>query len=305
MSEQIGNIQLASGAISLKNIVKAFIVPTFDDAGVRNTIPVGPLTKAVLDANLTKEDISQRWQPLPIFNDALLPKADTVFDTAADGTNFRVRDGIRSFTGMFKGIDSVILKGLEVAECGPSADWSIFLVDRCGIVVTEEVDAGIGRPLQITPETFDAIYHYMTNDTANDVTIQFDFGKLIKDSRLTPVNVDEDADILKAKGVVSVNAVISAISLTGYTMTCTFDTGFLGEKVKFVGALAADFELNEISPVPGSITITTVVETPALSGIYVVVHPAATDQDVLETTSSAAGIIKKFELRPVRHIAVP
>ena len=72
------------------------------------------------------------------------------------------------------------------------------------------------------------------------------------------------------------------------TATTKFNTGFLGNRVKFTGAVAGDFELNA-----GAITITTAVETPALSGIYVFVFPSTPTTDIT-LTSSAAGLVKKL-----------
>ena len=301
MSTQvIGNTGIGTDSKVFKTAVKGYLVQTFADDGSRNVLDLTgspTLTKTAFDALLTNPDASKRIYPLPTFNDFEAPKAESVKDTAPDGVNFKVRDGIRSLKAMFKEQDTVILKPLVTAECGGVADWSIYLVDNCSAIMTQEVDADIGRPLTISKSTFDQIYTFATNATVNDVTITFDFDKFTKDDLFTLVEVDADADILNATGIVSVYAVISSISTGGFTATMTFDTGFLGKRAKFTGAVIDDFDLDEISPTPGSITITTVVETPALSGIYVFVIPVATSSDVLELTSSDSGIVKKFELR--------
>jgi len=307
-TQRIGNLGIAPGAIDLKNIVRGILLQTFADDGSRNVIDFTggekTLTKVELELHLVDPDISKRWHLLPAFNDADLPKSDTVLDTAPDGTNFRVRDGIRSATIMMKAQDSGLLKGLTTGECGGVAEWSVFFIDKCGVIVTEEVDLDIGRPLEIAKSTFDSIYHFANNTIVNDVTINFDIDKFFRDEDITPVAVDADADILRAVGVVPVNMAISAITTTGFIATGTFDTGFLGDKALFTGAVAADFDLNELSPAPGTITITTVVETPALSGIYVFVIPTQDTDDVLELTSSATGVANKFEMR-AEEILIP
>ena len=85
-----------------------------------------------------------------------------------------------------------------------------------------------------------------------------------------------------------------------------FDYGGLrkDKREKLKALVAADFVLTEITPTPGDVTITTVTETPAASGIYVFVIPPATSADLLELTSSQEMLDKKFELKPV-SILIP
>lgn len=307
-TQRIGNTGIGIGSKVFKTTVKGYLVQTFADDNTRNVLDLTSdttLTKTAFDALLFNPDPSKRIFPLPTFNSFEAPKAESVKDTADDGTNYQVRDGIRSFIGMMKSQDTVLLKALESGECGGVADWSIYLVDKCGTIMVQEIDLGFGRPLSISKDTFDQIYTFATNTAVNDITVTFDFDKFTQDSKFSQVEVDSDAGILTARGIVSVNAVISDISLTGYTMALSFDTGYLGQRAVFTGAADTDFALNEISPTPGVITIITAVETPASSGIYVVVTAAQTTADVLETTSSPAGIVNGFELRPVRHTVAP
>ena len=308
MSQVIGNTGIPSGAKIGKNIVKAFLVQTFADDGTRNTIDLSSattLTSVALEALLVNPDASKRIYALPKLYDVDLPKADPTFDTATDGTNFFIQDGIRSFTSIMKEQDTILLKALDTAECGGAPDWSVYLVDNCEQVVVEEVDAKIGRPLKIAGGTFNSIYQFaVTGSATNNLTINWDFDKTIKDSRLQLIQVDANADILNATSVVPVNGVVSSITTTTATVTMTFDAGYVGNKQVFTGAVIGDFDLAEISPTPAAIVITSVTENPASSGIYDLVYPLETTADILELTSSTAGIAKKFQLRPA-SILIP
>lgn len=295
--QQIGNLGIATGSVVSENVVRGILVPTFSNDKERNVIDhtggETSLTKLELKAHLTDPDISKRWQLLPAFNDADLPIADSVKDTAPDGIEFNVRKGSRSFTAMMKNQDSVLLKGLTTADCRGVADWSMFLIEggTCASILTEEVDFNIGRPYGISKGTFEAIYHYANNTTKNDITILFTLDKFFRDENIRLVEVDKDADILRATGVVPVEITdISSITATGMTATMKFNTGFLGARKVFTGAVDTDFELNA-----GAVTITTVTENPTLSGIYDFVFPS-TPATVITVTSSAAGVVEKFEV---------
>jgi hypothetical protein len=306
-TQAIGNTGIPSGAKVGKAVVKGFLVQTFATDGTRNELDgTGgsfTLTKVALDALLNHADPSKRIYPLPKFYDAELPKADNVLDTASDGTNFFIQEGIRSFSAMHKAQDATILKSLDSFECDSAADWSIYLVDTCENVFVEEVDANKGRPLQISQDTFAGVYNFATNSTTNNVTITYDFDKLIKDSRLKLVKVDEDADILRAKGLVTVRVAYSAISTTGATAVMTFDYGFLGDNQPYEAALTTDFELNEITPTPGAVAGFTVTE--GVPGTYALAWTLEATNDVLELTSSAAGLAKKFEVEANSRFTIP
>ena len=307
-TQAIGNTGLPNGQKVGNVVVKGFLVQTFADDRTRNEINLTgaatTLTSVALEAHLVNPDASKRWYPLPKFYDAELPKADPTFDTASDGTNFFIQDGIRSFSAIHKQQDTILLKALDTAECGGVADWSIFLVDECEQIFVEEVEAGKGRPQKISGGTFNSIYQYASNTATNNITIKYDFSKFVKDSRIQLVQVDSDASILEAIGVTPATAVISAITTTTFTATMTFDAGYVGNKQVFTGAVIGDFDLDEISPTPASIVITTVTENPAASGIYDFVFPLETTADVLELTSSTVGIATKFQVRPA-SILIP
>lgn len=306
-TQAIGNTGISSGAKIGKKVVKGFLVQTFADDGTRNELDgTGgdyTLTSAALLALTCHADPSKRWYPLPKFYDVELPKGDNVLDTAGDGTNFLVQEGVRSFSAMHKAQDASLLKALDSIECAGSADWSIFLVDTCEQVFVEEVEANKGRPLRISQDTFNAIYNFATDTTVNNIMITYDFDKFIKDSRLRLVAVDEDADILRSTGLITVRVAYSAISTTGFTATMNFDFGNLGALQAYEGAVITDFALNEIAPTPGVVTISTVTETSA--GVYDFTFPAESTNDVLELTSSAAGLAKKFEVEADSQVTIP
>lgn len=305
-TQAIGNTGVSTGSKVFKRIVKGFLVQTFADDGTRNELDFSAttsLTKVAFDALVEHADPSKRWYPLPKFYDVEALKGDPVLDTAGDGTNFFIQDGIRSFNSIHKQQDATLIKALDTLECAANADWSIVLADDCDQLFVEEVEANKGRPLKIAESTFRAIYQFATDTTTNSIPIQYDFDKFIKDSRLTVVDVDTDADILNASGLITVRAAYTTISTTGATGTMTFDFGALGAKQAYEGAVTADFDLNEITPTPGPVTAFAVSE--GLPGVYAMTWTLETTGDVLELTSTAAGLGNGFEVEADSQFTIP
>jgi len=79
-------------------------VPLQDNAGAYNRIDLATLP--TWSALINDTDPSQRWYPLPAFENVELPKADTVFEEANSGRMAYLRQGKRSFTGELWAYDS-------------------------------------------------------------------------------------------------------------------------------------------------------------------------------------------------------
>ena len=102
-------------------------VPLFDNDGIQNGID---LTAALPNwvANLVNAaDSSQRWFPLPAFENVELPKADSQFEEAASGRMAFLRQGKRSFAGELWADDSTptFLGKLEKGRCIDCDHYSI------------------------------------------------------------------------------------------------------------------------------------------------------------------------------------
>lgn len=305
-TQAIGNTGIPAGAKIFKKPVKAFLVQTFADDGVRNDLDftsTTSLTKAALDALVQNADPSKRWYPLPKLYDAVLAKGDPVLDTAGDGTNFFIQEGVRTSVFILKQQDATLIQSFDTLECAGNADWSIFFVDTCDQVLVEQVDAKKGRPLQIASSTFNVFYQFMTDTTSNNITVNFDFDKFLKDGRLKVVEVDSDANILKIEGLKTVRVAYGVPTTTAVTATMTFDYGSLGNDIPYTGAVTADFSLDEITPTPGVVPGFAVAE--GLPGIYAMTWTLEATGDVLETTSTAAGLTGGFEVEIKSRFTIP
>jgi len=107
-------------------------------------------------------------------------------------------------------------------------------------------------------------------------------------------------DPLDYNGLIDTNiGDASSISTTGFVTKITFNTGAQGNKQPFQGGVVGDFTLEEISPSPGAIVITSVTENP--DGTYTFVMPTATSGDSLRLTGSKNG----YSFNNTITIAIP
>lgn len=307
----IGNTGVRDSSIAFKKPVRMFLARTTADDGTVNEIDMTAtdfkFDQSALDARLNEIDPSKRWYDIGKVEDVAITKADNVIDTALDGTEYFVQEGIYSSLLMLRKQDIVLLSSFDIAECGSSADYSVYMVDDCKNILVEEVVANKGRAILLANGTFNALYRFATDTSVNQIELKWNIDKSVDFGRLNTISGDDTvtADILNPQSLYNVNGVnLNTITTTGFILDLEFDYGGLGKdkREKLKAAVIGDFVLNEISPSPGSITITTVVETPALSGIYVFVIPSATSADVLELTSSQGMLDKKFELEAVSII---
>ncbi len=309
----IGNTGVRDSSIAFKKPVRMFLARTTADDGTVNEIDMTATNfkfdQTALDARLNESDPSKRWYDIGKIENVAITKSDNVIDTAGDGTEYFVQEGIYSNVLMLRKQDIVLLSSFDIAECGSSADYSVYMVDDCKNILVEEVVTNKGRAVLLANGTFNALYKFATDTEVNQIELKWNIDKSVDFGRLNTISGDDTvtADILNPQSLYNVNGVdLTSITTTGFTVTLEFDYGGLGKdkREKMKALVAADFVLNEITPTPGPVVITTAVETPALSGIYVFVIPAATSADVLELTSSQAMLDKKFELEAVT-ITIP
>lgn len=95
-------------------------------------------------------------------------------------------------------------------------------------------------------------------------------------------------DPLDYDGLIDTNiGAASGIAVEAFVTEINFNTGAHGHLQPFQGGVLADFTLEEISPTPAPIVITSVTESP--DGTYSFVMPTATSGDLLRLTGSKDG----------------
>lgn len=221
---------------------KLILVPLQDNAGAYNGID---LTSALpVWANLVNDtDPSQRWYPLPAFENVELPKAETVFEEANSGRMAYLRQGKRSFSGELWAYDSTpqFLGKLASGRC---VDFGVFIVDINGSLIGAKVGTDL-RPIPVDNQSWNPTLMFATDSTVQKIMLAFDWNRYFDESTLWMVTADEASQNFNdLKGLLDVNLINPVqVANTSITVDATFDYGTALNPLKFKGALLADFDL--------------------------------------------------------------
>lgn len=245
---------------------KLILVPIQDNAGAYNRIDLAAALPVW--ANLINDtDESQRWYPLPTFENVELPKADTVFEEANSGRMAYLRQGKRSFTGELWAYDSTpqFLGKLASGRC---VEFGAYIVDINGNLVGSKVGNYL-YPIPVDNQSWDPKFMFSTDTTVQKIMLAFDFDRYFDESTMWMITADEASqDFNELKGLLDVNLTnLIQVANTSVTVEATFDYGTALNPLKFKGGLLADFNLYDNTNA-APFTITGVSEP--TDGTYVV-----------------------------------
>jgi hypothetical protein len=245
---------------------KLILVPIQDNAGAYNRIDLSAALPVW--ANLINDtDESQRWYPLPTFENVELPKADTVFEEANSGRMAYLRQGKRSFTGELWAYDSTpqFLGKLASGRC---VEFGAYIIDINGNLVGSKVGNYL-YPIPVDNQSWDPKFMFSTDTTVQKIMLAFDFDRYFDESTMWMITADEASqDFNELKGLLDVNLTnLTQVANTSVTVDATFDYGTALNPLKFKGAILADFNLYDNTNA-APFTITGVSEP--TDGTYVV-----------------------------------
>lgn len=268
--------------VGIPNCVKMFekttmlyLVPLYDNSGVRNSLLL-TVDGLSIEAATKNPDPSQRWYPITDLKDVELPTAESRFETAKDGSKFKLANGIKSFKATKFESGSMFTAKLQGVSC---SEFGVVLGDIDGNARGVK-DGNNFYPIKIGG--WDAIFMDATDDNVNKTMIQFDFDILLKISRYWILSADDlGQNPNDSTGVIDANIAISDITDVTFTATVTSDYGygslFNNTPGLITGIPDAAFVLtNETDSTTLAPTITETSD-----GVYVFVFPAQTLADEL------------------------
>lgn len=220
---------------------KLILVPLQDNAGAYNRIDLATLPTW---SNLINEtDPSQRWYPLPAFENVELPKADTVFEEANSGRMAYLRQGKRSFAGELWAYDSTpqFLGKLSSGRC---VDFGVYVVDINGSLIGSKVGNYL-YPIPADNQSWDPKLMFATDSTVQKIMLGFDWNRFFDESTLWMITADEASQNFNdLTGLLDVNLINPVqVANTSIQVDATFDYGTAINPLKFKGAVLADFDL--------------------------------------------------------------
>jgi len=258
-------------------------VEYLDASGAVNTVdPSVTIDQAFVDAKINNVDILKRWFPIMNISTVEQLRAEDLTETI-DNVDVNAEQGAKSV--MF----DLLKHGPEYI--GQMNQWkckkfSYFGVDLAGNLIGMVQPDGLLAPIRADERTLSNILVDTTSaPIIQRVRTKFFFDPKERDENLRFIKQEDiTADLLKIQGLFDILASIVAgsISTTDFKLELSSIFGGLPKRNPLKGFLEPDFDLNEITPTPGVIVITSVTENP--DGTYQVVFPLATTGDVLRLT---------------------
>jgi hypothetical protein len=250
---------------------KLILVPLKTNAGVLNGISL-TLPLPTWSSLVNNIDASQRWFPLPEFQNVELPKADSVFEEANSGKMAFIRQGKRSFTGELWASDAsaTFLGKLASGRC---VEMGAYIVDLNGNLIGSKSN-GMLYPIPVDNQSWDPKLMFATDSTVQKIMLSFDFNRFFDESTLymiTPTEASQDFNLLTGLIDVNLNVVSQATGVSA-TVKATFDYGTALNPIAFQGGVLADFQLYNTTT-NASVTITGVSESQTIAGQYTILAP--------------------------------
>lgn len=254
----------------------------FDSTGVQNFIDATSptlLTQAFWDANVNNPDASKRMYPLMNLEEVTNTRAESKYQTTASDAKYFIKDGIRDFKASVMQTDAVFLGKLKSVRC---TDFNVYLVSADGAITGNGKVDGKLYGIKINKSSFDAMSVFATDTTVASNVISFEFAQSERDEDLRMISAEElqSVDILGLRGLLDVNAKVSAITSTTFVLDLSFDYGTIVAKKPMVGLTTADVILYNVTDAI-SVTLTSVVADTLIQGRYLVTYPSQTSADVL------------------------
>jgi hypothetical protein len=266
---------------------KLIFIPTYTSTGTLNYMDLTvTLDQAYFSARINDTDTSKRWYVTPDLNNVNDKRADAVTEKMSDDTEEYIRDGVGTFEGVFlksKGSPKM-KKSMDTLRCNAV---SVLVIDKVGnIIGRPSSDSTKLYPVRIDEGSVNAILMKASDSTVPKLGIKFNWHTSENDACLGLISANDlasDATPLTWKGLLDVKVKFSAISTAGVTATLYTDFGTVLAPTTVKGAVIAEFisyytaatsKARNITS-GAEVALSTVTETPANSGIYVIVFTAA------------------------------
>lgn len=266
----MNNTGLVTCIKGFKKTTGFLIVPILANDGTRNSID---LSVAIdMDAKVKHLDPSKRFYPVNDLKDVELPTAESRFETAKDGSKFKLADGIKSFKAIIYEAGSMFASKLQGVSC---EKYGVYLYDIDGNLRGIK-DGNLLYPVEIGG--WDAIFMDATDDNVSKIQIQFDFDILLKISRywvLSSTDLGVNPNTLL--GLVDANLTKVSSNTTQSVVTIYSDYGSGLTELPIVGLVTADFSAyNDTDSASFSVTI---AESTSIDGQYQITYTAQTTAD--------------------------
>ena len=277
----VGNTGVVSCIDEIKDIRGGFLWQMTKSDGTPNEIDLSaPINAALFTALINDPDTSARIYPLPELKNFTPTLGEQINETFEDGDIKKVQDGQDSFEVITKQGVPAMAEAYNKFGC---KDVGIIQFDSTGKLVGDISEAGKLRPMRFSSNTFTTKYQYATATTTAHLQFNWVWHRNLCVDQIGFVSSSDlnGVDVFELEGLI--DAIVSGTPTplaTSVTVSLVTKYGSAVSPIKVMGAdNTADWSVNEISPTPGAIAITSVVESP--DGTYEISFASQTSGDVL------------------------
>ena len=258
---------------------KLVLVPLLDNLGNRNAVEIANLPDAAyFEGLINNSNASQRWFPLPEFENVEMPKADSQFEESNSGRMVFLRQGKRSFTGELWADDSspTLLGKLQNNRC---VDFGVYIIDVNGNLIGSQDPAmdPLNKylyPIPVDNPSFNPVLQFATDSTTQKIVLSFDFDRDFDESTLYMITSAEGGiDFLSVEGLIDVNfpnfPIAPIVASVDFNNWLSYGTAV--SKIKFTGATLADYQLFD-NTAQQIVSPTALVENLPVKGNYTLTY---------------------------------
>jgi hypothetical protein len=169
-------------------------------------------------------------------------------------------------------------------------DFGVYLIDVNGNLVGSKVGEGL-YPIPVDNPSFDPKLMFATDTTVQKIMVAFDFDRLFDESTMymiTPTEAGVNFNTLE--GLIDVNVTNAVKTTTTLTFDAVLDYGTALNPIKFIGAVSADFDLQNLTT-GLAVTVTAVENT---DGNYTLTYTAPTTGNSMELTIAKTGFVGTY-----------
>lgn len=269
----------------------------FDDVasdGTRNGLDLNAadLGQELLD-KINHQDPTKRFYPIHELKNVAPEKADPTTWTADDGYEVKLLEGIKSQNHLIVGASPQFYNKVK-SMCGAQSE---ILVDDCGnlqgVKDSKTGDTLYGR--RINNLSYNADFMNKTNSDPSQIMMSYQYNRIDGDNKLWLIPSSEFGafDPLDLKGMLDVNITATPLTNTTIQIDTTFDYGTATTLKPWIGALAADITVKNLTSGSDPV-VDTVVADATVDGRYVITIsaplPAVADDLRVDAFRAATGI---------------
>ncbi len=283
--------------------VQAILCEYYKEDGSINGIEISTLAsggtildQAFLDGKIKDVNPRERYYPTPALKNVTDERSEDITEEFEDATSIFIQEGSRTFTGLIIKGDPVLIGSLKSWRC---VTMGVFFIDKSGNLIGNGSVEGWLNPILVENDSFSVNLVKGTDTTKQKATISLTISSLESDEDLRMIEAVSITAALKgSRGLVDVVAgTPTNITTTGFDVQLNTLYGGLTTPIPAEGLELTDFQINEVSPTPGPVVISSVTESATVAGLYTFVFPAETTGDVLEVSNTATDPLPKgFDL---------